>query len=339
MKKGIYILSLLLLIGNISFAQFVGKDGVSKALFYLQKSELDSAKKFIDEAVLDEKINSLAKTWYYKGFIYKELYKKREKDDKNSTYRLEAISSLKKLQTIDSEKEFSESSAKMLNYMASTLYNDAARSLTPSTYKLAEDNYEKFRSTMLLSKPNVNLLPQDIKFKLALASMLNNNAQQENKLDSAKSQEIITGYKKVLELDSNNGSANYNIGILYYNKAASIINEMDYDMDLEELDKLQDVCIDLFLESLPFMLRSYDLKWNLGETLIGLVNIYHGLNDEEKEATYKKELEYLQDSKRIVELEAKMKELVDSGQQDSERYLNTKVELELLKKKYGEIDK
>ena len=59
MKKGIYILSLVLLICNISFAQFVGKDGVSKALFYLQKEELDSAKKYIDEASVDSTINNI----------------------------------------------------------------------------------------------------------------------------------------------------------------------------------------------------------------------------------------------------------------------------------------
>ena len=145
MKKGIYILSLVLLICNISFAQFVGKDGVSKALFYLQKEELDSAKKYIDEASVDSTINNQAKTFYYKGFIYKELYKSRQKDDKNSNFRLEAIDALKKLMEIDKDKEFTESSSKMLNYLASTLYNDAARSLTPETYELAEENFDKFK--------------------------------------------------------------------------------------------------------------------------------------------------------------------------------------------------
>lgn len=294
MRKGLYILSLILLIGNIVFAQFVGKDGVSKALFYLQKSELDSAKKYIDEASVDSIINNEAKTWYYRGFIYKELYKTNEKDDKNSKYRLEAISSLGKLIEVDTDKEFTESSSKMLNYLASTLYNDAARSLTPSDYQLAEQNYAKFRETMLLSNPNVELLPQDIKFKLALASMLNQNALQSNQLDSSKIEQIKSIYKEVIALDSNNGSANYSIGILYYNEAADIINNMDYDMDLEKLNELQDICIDLFLKALPYMKKSYELGYNRKETLIGLGNIYHGLNDEEKEAIYKKELEELE---------------------------------------------
>jgi hypothetical protein len=293
MRKGLYILSLILLIGNAVFAQFVGKDGVSKALFYLQKSELDSAKKYIDEASVDSTINNEAKTWYYRGFIYKELYKTNEKDDKNSKFRLEAISSLGKLIEVDTDKEFSESSSKMLNYLASTLYNDAARSLTPNDYQLAEQNYAKFRETMLLSNPNVELIPQDVKFKLALASMLNQEALRNNQLDSSKIEQIKSIYKEVITLDSNNGSANYSIGILYYNEAADIINNMDYDMDLEKLNELQDICIDLFLKALPYMKKSYELGYNRKETLIGLGNIYHGLNDEEKEAIYKKELETL----------------------------------------------
>ncbi len=293
MRKGLYILSLILLIGTIANAQFVGKDGVSKALFYLQKPELDSAKKYIDEAALDSTINNEAKTWYYRGFIYKELYKSKEKDDKNSKYRLEAVASLSKLNKIDAKKEFTESSSKMLNYLASTLYNDAARSLAPETFQLAEENYAKFRETMLLSNPDVELKSQDIKFKLALASMLNQHALQGNNLDSSKIEQVKSIYKEVLALDTNNGSANYSIGILYYNQAADIINNMDYDMDLEKLNELQDICIDLFLKALPYMKKSYDLGYNRKETLIGLGNIYHGLNDEAKEAIYKKELETL----------------------------------------------
>jgi tetratricopeptide (TPR) repeat protein len=294
MKKRIYILSLILLICNVAFAQFVGKDGVSKALFYLQKEELDSAKKYIDEAAVDSTINSEAKTWYYKGFIYKELYKTKEKDDKNSKFRLEAITALKKLMDVDKEQEFTESSSKMLNYLASTLYNDAARSLTPETYQLAEGNFDKFKETMILSNLNVELTSQDVKFKLALASMLNQSAQQSGQVDSSKKEQIKSIYKEVIVLDSNNGSAHYNVGILYYNDAADIINNMDYDMDLERLNELQDVCIDLFLKALPYMIKSYELGYNPKETLIGLGNIYHGLNDEEKENKYKKELEELE---------------------------------------------
>ena len=95
----------------------------------------------------------------------------------------------------------------------------------------------------------------------------------------------------MLVIDTNNAGANYNLGILYYNEAADIINNMDYDMDIMRLNEVQDYCIEIFLSSLPFMKKSYDLGYKRKETLVGLSNIYYGLNDMEKSEFYKKELE------------------------------------------------
>lgn len=298
MTKRIYILILTLLVTQLGFGQFIGKDAVSKALFYMQKSELDSAKKYIDEADMDSELITQPKTWYYKALIYKDLYKQNEKDNKDSPLRLTSAESLKKLNAQDSSKEFSESAQKMMTYLASTFYNDAARSLNPQAYKNAESYYEKYRELMLLANSSTDLVQQDIKFKLALASMLNQNLERQLERDSSKTKEVKTIYKDILSLDQDNGSANYNLGIMYYNEAVEIINKMDYDMDLERLNELQDVCINLFMKSLPYMLKSYELGYNIKETLKGLENIYHGLNDTEKEAFYKKTLKDLEESEK-----------------------------------------
>jgi hypothetical protein len=292
--RRIYILSIFILIATIGYGQFIGKDGVSKALFYLQKNELDSAKKYNDEAEQEETTNTLSKTWYYRALIYKDAYKAYEKEDKNSTLRTTAVSALNKLTELDKENEFIESSQKMMTYLASTFYNDAARSLNPTTYKNAIEYYNKFKELMTLAKSSSDLAQQDVKFNLALASMLNQNLEKETKKDSLKVLEVRNIYQSVLDIDPNNGSANYNIGILYYNEAADMINNMDYDMDLEELNRCQDICTDLFLKALPYMLKSHELNWNKKETLIGLGNIYHGLNDTEKEEIYKNELKALE---------------------------------------------
>lgn len=294
MTKRIYILFLTLLFTQLVFGQFIGKDAVSKALFYLQKNELDSAKKYIDGADLDQELITQPKTWYYKALIYKDLYKLNEKDNKNSPLRLTAVESLKKLNEVDTAKEFAESAQKMMTYLASTYYNDAARSLNPQSYKNAEDYYARYRELMLFSTTNVILLQQDVKFKLALASMLNQDLERQPKKDSLKVLEVLNLYNSVLSIDTTNGTAYYSIGIQYYNEAADLINNMDYDMDLEKLDAMQDICINLFLQSLPYMLKSYELEWNLKETLIGLINIYHGLNDSEKEEFYKNKLKTLE---------------------------------------------
>jgi len=306
MIKKIYILIIIAFLTNSTFGQFVGKDNLSISLFYMQKSELDSAKKYIDLSIQDDALKSLSKTWYYRGFIYKELYKINDKENKTSALRLTAIESFTKLLSFEVDSnEFSESTIKMLNYLATTLYNDAARSLDPDNYKTAILIFEYYRNTMQMVNPTIDLKLQDAKFKLALASMLNRPAETEQGLDSIQTKQIAKLYKEVIDLDPNNPVANYNLAILYYNEAADIINNMDYDMDIEKLNEVQDHCVEIFLQALPYARKSYELKYKLKETLIALSNIYYGLNDMEKSDFYKKELELLE----LEDLEKKKEDL------------------------------
>lgn len=294
MAKRIYILLVVLVLSNAGFGQFIGKDPLSIALFYMQKTELDSAKKYMDIAVENNELKSQAKTWYYKGFLYKDLYKAKQKDNKNSPYRLEAIDAIKTMKPLDSLNEFSESSNQILKYLASTLYNDAARLLDPVNYRQAISNYELFKETMKVYNPSSDFSAQDIKFKMALASMLNKPSDIDGGLDSTKKSYIKQLFEDILEINPNHAGANYNLAILYYNEGADIINNMDYDMDIIDLNKIQDYCIEIFLKALPYMKKSYELNYKRKETLIGLSNIYYGLNDIEKSEQYKKELEELE---------------------------------------------
>lgn len=294
MSKKISILFIVSILTGSVFGQFVGKDDLSVALFYLQKSELDSAKKYIDLASTNDALKETAKTWYYRGFVYKELYKKRDKENKTSSFRITSIESFEKMLTISDKNEFTQSAAKILKYEASTLYNDAARMLNPRDYKTASSNYALFRKTMLLVDANANMSARDVQFKLALASTLNRPLDDGSSVDSVSIYQVKKLYLEVLDIDMNNPAANYNLGILYYNEAAEVINNMDYDMDIISLNAVQDYCIEIFLKSLPFMKKSYDIEYKRKETLIGLSNIHYGLNDMEKSGTYKKELQDLE---------------------------------------------
>ena len=294
MNRKLYILLILSMLTSSMFGQFVGKDDLSVSLFYLQKSELDSAKKYIDLAVLDEALVREAKTWYYRGYIYKNLYKATERENKVSPLRLMSIAAFEKMGTLNGKEELLISANKILKYEASTLYNDAVRMLNPEQYKVAESNFELYKKTMLLADSNVKLSGRDVKFKLALASMLSGAGEEDVVLDSLQMVQIKGLYLKILEVDSNNATANYNLAILYYNEGADIINELDYDLDLITFNKVQDLCIDLFLQGLPYMKKSYDLMYKRQETLVGLSNIYYGLNDMERSEFYKEELEGLE---------------------------------------------
>lgn len=295
MTKRLYILLFVSFLTSAVFGQFVGRDHLSVSLFYMQKEELDSAQKYIDLAANEEEFKGSAKMWYYRGFIYKDIYKVKEKDDKQSPARLEAIEAFRIMLPLDAEKsEFTESAGKILKYLASTMYNDAVRSLNPEHYKLAISNFDQYKSTMLMVEPGMDVKTQDVKFKLALASMLNRPAETEAGMDSAQTYQVKKLYLEILELDPDNPGANYNLATLYYNEAADIINHMDYDMDIQKLNEVQDYCIEIFLKGLPYMKKAYELNYKRKETLIGLSNIYYGLNDIEKSEQYKKELEELE---------------------------------------------
>ncbi len=293
MIKKLYILCFVFVFSSNAFAQFVGKDNLSIALFYMQKTELDSAQKFIDLSINDAELNTQAKTWYYRGYIYKDLYKAREKTNKQSPYRLTAIESLHKMQAIGGE-EFKESSSNMLKYLASTLYNDAVRSLNPKDYKVAISSFELYKGSMKSSNPSATFKTQDVKFKMALASMLNKHTEASAVIDTVQVLYIKELYVEILAIDGETPGANYNLATIYYNEAVELIKNMDYDSDIIELNKVQDYCIDIFLKSLPYMKKAYDLNYKRKETLLGLSNIYYGLNDIEKSDQYKKELEELE---------------------------------------------
>jgi hypothetical protein len=294
MNIRIYILFMVSMLTSSMFGQFIGKDNLSVSLFYLQKSELDSSKKYIDLAVLDVELASEAKTWYYRGYIYKNLYKEKERENTVSPLRLMSITAFEKMLTLNGKDAFLVNAKKIIKYEASTLYNDAVKMLDPQNYKLAESNFKLYKKVMLLVDTNMQLNPIDIEFKLALASMLNGAGDEGVKQDSLQVVEIKGLYSEVLEVDSNNATANYNLAILYYNEGADIINELDYDLDLMEFVRIQDLCINLFLKGLPYMKKSYDLEYKRKETLVGLSNIYYSLNDKEKSEFYKQELDGLE---------------------------------------------
>ncbi|MBL4667647.1 MAG: hypothetical protein JKY30_00065, partial [Flavobacteriales bacterium] len=280
-----------------------------------------------------------AKTWYYRGFIYKDFYKKKEKSNKVSPARLVAIDSFREMLKLKGKEGFQESSFNILKYLSSTLYNDAARMLDPDNYTQAMDNYEKFRNTMLIINSGLDLTAQDVKFKLVLASMLNRPAETTEGLDSVQLVQIKKLYIEILDLDSNNPGANYNLAILHYNEAADIINDMDYDMDIMKLNEVQDYCIKVFKEGLPYMMKSYELGYKMRETLIGLSNIYYGLNDIEKSELYKKELEELEAKKRYLFIKKRLKELEDKDERGSDGYKKYNDELKNLTDKFKGLEK
>ena len=291
MKKLFYILAFLLLwSSNVVHAQ----NKLSNAIYALQNKELVKAQELIDAAIVDPLFQDDSRTWYYRGVIYKEIYKESELDNKLSPSRIVAVESFKKAYEIDKGGEISESTLKNLKFLATTIYNHAAISFNPQDYMIAISNYEFYKDIMAFVEPDVVDQERDIMYKLTLATTYTQMASIDTTGSSKELLDKVRAlYQEVLEIDSNNISANYNMGILYYNEGVDIVNNMDYSLDLEELNNIQDQILALFKKSLPYMKKAYDLDPKREETLIGLQGIYYSLNDLAKSEAYKQELEIL----------------------------------------------
>ena len=297
--KHISILFLFIVQFTLSFGQFGPKDENVKAMLFIQQNELDSAKKYTDLAIQNPDLQEKQTTWYYRGYIYKTLYKKKEKTDKHSPLREEAVKALKKSIALNQDEELTSSSMKMLHNLAKTYFNDAAIAIKyDKDAETATENFNKYKELMRIVNPNIDLTNRDIEFNLALATLYNSQDPADSTFDQAIADKAIALYMNVLALDSNNASANYNLGILYYNKAASLVNKMDYDEPLDVVNEKLDHCVTLFLKALPYMQKAYDLNWRRKDVLEGLAGIYYGLNDDEKYEKYKAELDALINSNK-----------------------------------------
>ena len=292
MKRLIYILSLLVAVTTTVNAQFVQNNSMSKAEFYIQKAEFDSAQKYIDIAATQEEFAKESKVWFYRSFIYKEQYKTKEKQELNSALRNECATSIHKLYITDTANTYLSQAEPLVKYIASTYYNDAARAINNEDYLLANNNFAQYKDLQtLINVDKATLKNHEIQFKFAIATAI---SKGQDKIDSTQRNQLITIYKEILAIDQNNPSANYNLSLLYYNEGVDIVNNMDYDMEFENLIATQEKIADLFNEALPFMLKAYESEYRKEDTLEGLKNIYYGLNDTEKSNYYKQELESLQ---------------------------------------------
>jgi tetratricopeptide (TPR) repeat protein len=289
MVKKLKILFVLLAVQASAFAQL---DNVAMALEYFQKGAFVEGKAAIDKAVNDPSAANDSYAWYVRGFIYKEIYKQTERNNPESLLREVALNSFIQSIEVDKEKEHTAENEGNLRFLSNTFYNDAATYLNKD-YKIAIKNFESHKKTLLQLNDLTALAVREIEFKLALASVFTSIYEKDRVANKDFFNKINNLYNEVLVIDPDNVSANYNMGIMYYNKAVNIINEMDYDVDIFALMEIQEETANIFKESLPYMEKAYSLNPQKKETLKGLEGIYFSLNEFEKSNEIKARLESL----------------------------------------------
>jgi tetratricopeptide (TPR) repeat protein len=293
--KRTFIFGMLLL-----FTAVVTKAQESKvdaAYGFLMQKQLDSAKVAIDAAIVHPETSNDLRTWYVRAFIYKSIFNEREKTNYDSPARLESLKSFKKMHSLATTPEEKQQSINGIKYLTTTIYNGVADNLDTVHYKTAISMFELFKEYYpLVDSSKANIQKKDVEFLLALASTytekFKNNKSKNEFLTLTKN-----AYNKVLAIDPNNVSANYNMGLLFYNQAVDLINQSDYDLDIVALSDIQDNSITLFKESLPFMEKAYSFDPKRKETLLGLSGIYFSLNDFEKSELFKQKLKEIEQKK------------------------------------------
>ena len=144
--------------------------------------------------------------------------------------------------------------------------------------------------------------PQNITLYTTLGSVydqLNQKARESGNVEEADKyfDEAKTYFSKALEIDGGNSDANYSIGALYYNKAASMtekINELSTDYSAEGTKKYEaakEAMMELFKSAQPYFEKAHQGDMSNRNAIIALKEIYARLGDFEKSNEMKAKLE------------------------------------------------
>lgn len=132
---------------------FAQQAKITEAYTSLQKNDLDNAVKAIEIATSASETSNDPKAWYYKGFIYKEVYKRKESTADDSPARQKSLDALSKCISIDPKNQFAEESKKVVKFLSSTFKNDGAKALNARVYNRSITNYENYLASVKLFNP------------------------------------------------------------------------------------------------------------------------------------------------------------------------------------------
>lgn len=264
---------------------------IYKALNYDKLQLYDSARICIDSALVHPETKDDIMVQYYRGFIYKNLYVYRDKKNKKSIYRDEALRDFFHFLEVNTSEALNPPCVKTIDFLLISLYNDAVTSMYSNQIELALKLWEKYITSYKKLHPEKNTLDTEIQFYKSLATVYSDAYDSsKTEVDFNKAEQA---YVYILSKDSNNWSANYNLGVLYYNKMTSLVKQQGYDDDLNAILEMQERMTPLMKQALPYLKKAYELNPKHRETLVGLAEIYYNFYEYELSDRMKLELKLL----------------------------------------------
>ena len=277
----LYIVLLTMCIYSTSLvAQY---DKLRTAFEYAKSgNSLDSARLLIDQTCKNQETMNDAQTWYLKSYIYREVYKKQGPHEKELQLIRDAFQASLKSIEIDPTSD---------NKTKNLILTKGLRVLVQNTFLELQDTafFEQAVQCIQLQKqlvtsinPHANADSVDVFYYYVLGSKF--QADYESEIQK-KSKLLLLAkecYNKVLISDPNNISANFNMGLIYYNEGVGLImKNLRYDADLTTINIIQDEAVIQFRKARPYMEKAYQLNPNKKETIIALSGIYYSLHETE----------------------------------------------------------
>jgi len=283
MKRIVFHIALLMLLAANQLQAQVSY--TNKAILFYQENQFDKAMTYIDSALANSKESTDPYAWYVKGMIYKDHFKANQLNDANSPSRVTAIESFKKCMDLDASGDHKANAATNIKFLAGTYYNEMVRNLDTVNFEKAEPLYEKYKETMRMVSPDMDFTKSDKEVYLFLGAQISRKFNFKKETVTQKYFDMaINVFNRVIDLDSNDCNAHYQIAQLYYNYGVETILSLDDGTPLDKVIEAQDKCVALFQKSLPHMKKAYQLSncKSKKELLRALMGIYYQLNEMDK---------------------------------------------------------
>lgn len=288
MRKTAHILlTFFLFTSGIMF----GQEYTVRAYEAYEAKEYEKAKEFINQSIETEEGKDDAQTWALRAFIYKNF---ENYDNPDTTIRNIIIESHLKSMELDKDNALQKNNISGLKSAIVRYYNQAVEELlnkqqpenAVELYKTYKNKYLKYFEK--------DFTKTDVEFYNALGSHYNDKAKKTTLGENETNEfydSAIDAYQKVIEVDSLNYNANYNIGTIYYNQGVNLLQNMDPELTIEELREKQDKGVELFIKAKPYIHLAHKYTPEREEPIEALWGIYYSLNDFEKADHYRKMLE------------------------------------------------
>jgi len=228
--------------------------------------------------------------WHVCGFINLDIFKFVENKEAGSQTKAKAADCFIKSINLDIEKKYFDLNNKLIDYVSTFYYNDAVKILQKFDTKNQENAlsyYNSFKKLKGISNPEYDFKEKEVDFNFGIGMLYKMRYEKDKTNNKSLLDSCINYFNKSLEIDSDQYSANYNLGIMYHNLGVDIImEELDIDADLEMVILMQEQAVNYFSKSLPFLKKVYQMKPQETSIVQGIAAVYYSLNDMEKHVEY-----------------------------------------------------